>query len=77
MTGLGRYTLTEIYNDIFKVTYAIGDKCVCVARNDSGGYNETVVHRGFLYAHKVFLGNHFTADVDYGGQIVLETIRKL
>ena len=42
-----------------------------------GGENETIVHRGFLFAHKVGLGNQFIAEVDYGGQIVLETIRKL
>lgn len=67
--------MPKTYSDIFKVTYALGEKCVCTSQNE--GENETLVHRGFLSAHHVGLGCSFVAEVDYGGQILLETIRKL
>ena len=64
---------TKVYKDIFKVTFNIGDKYVCTAQNE----NETLVHRGFLFAHGIDMGNCFVAEVDYRGRILIDTIKKI
>lgn len=66
--------MDKIHTDMFKITYMIGQSCVCTSQLNGKKF-ETLVHVGFMRAYKIKFNEVFYAEVDSGGQILLETIK--
>lgn len=65
------------YKDRFTIEGTLGDNYVCVSENEFGNENQTLVNIDFLKAHDLEMGDTFTAKIDYGNCIVLESIEKM